>query len=73
MKISYLVGDPVPDFAELDRRMERIASLGYYLGNKVKHQKALDRVGRGGILRDGFRSPAKRCCYGHPLARYPFA
>ena len=68
MKISYLVGDPVPDFAELDRRMERIASLGYYLGNKVKQQVALDRFGRGGIVADGARTLAQRCCYGHPLA-----
>lgn len=30
MKISYLVYDPVPDPAELARRMERVAGLGYH-------------------------------------------
>ena len=45
----------------------------YYLGNEVKRQVALDRGGRGGIVADGARTLAKRCCYGHPLARYPFA
>jgi sugar phosphate isomerase/epimerase len=30
MKISYLLCDPTPDLAELDRRMERIAALGYH-------------------------------------------
>jgi D-psicose/D-tagatose/L-ribulose 3-epimerase len=30
MKVSYILCDPVPDLAELDRRMERIAALGYH-------------------------------------------
>lgn len=30
MKISYLMSDAVPDFAELTRRLERIAALGYH-------------------------------------------
>jgi sugar phosphate isomerase/epimerase len=30
MKISYLMYEPVPDFAELSRRMERLAGLGYH-------------------------------------------
>src|ERR1700736_2059435 len=29
MKISYLMYEPVTDLAELDRRMERVAGLGY--------------------------------------------
>ena len=30
MKIGYLCYDPVPQLAELARRMERVAALGYH-------------------------------------------
>ena len=29
MKFSYMMYDPVPDLAELSRRMETVAALGY--------------------------------------------